>query len=34
MHGVKSSYYDFGKSLKQNDDLRDALEIALTPDDI
>ena len=34
MHGVKSSYYDFGKSLKRNDYLRDALEIALTPDDI
>ncbi len=24
MHGVKSSYYDFGKSLKRNDYLRDA----------
>lgn len=34
MHGVRSSYYDFGKSLKRNDSLRHALNIALTPDDI
>lgn len=34
MHGVKSSYYNFRDNLGKHSDLRDILEITLTPEDI